>query len=78
MKGNQVIRISGKKIEKFLRVELGEISQETLDEAKQNADNTEKLNIESRNKKAYQKSDYLLREIRNLEFQQLKEQHAKE
>lgn len=66
-KGNQVVKINGKKLENFSKEELADIDIKDLDELKLMIQNKEKENAENKQKRTFQKIDYLERARREAE-----------
>lgn len=68
-KGNQVVKINGKKLENFSKDELADIDIKDLDELKLMIQNKEKESAETKQKRTFQKIDYLERAKREIEAQ---------
>ena len=68
IKGNQVVKINGKKLELYAREELDELDIKDLEELKAMIHNKEKENAENKNKRIFQRADYVERAKRECEF----------
>lgn len=69
LKGTQVVKINGKKIEMFSRDELADIDFKDLEELKTVIQNKEKENVENKYKRTFQKIDYTERVKRENEWE---------
>jgi hypothetical protein len=73
IKGNQIVKIDGKRLEQFKREELIAVEESTLTELKSMIQNREKENVENKYKRAFQRADYIERARREEEIKLLKE-----